>query len=75
MLQIAGAMAEESHSLEEIISACGEVSKNLATYGMCTNPCSLPGAGPLFPLADDEMELGVGMHGEAGTAKIKVDDL
>ena len=65
-------MAEEGESLEEIISACGEVSKNLATYGVCTTPCSLPGAGPLFSVAEDEMELGVGMHGEAGTAKIKV---
>lgn len=72
MLQIAGKMAEEGHSLEEIISACGEVSENLATYGVCTTPCSLPGAGHLFCLAEDEMELGIGMHGEGGTAKIKV---
>lgn len=70
--KIAGAMADEGHSLDEIVSACGEVSKNLATLGVCTAPCSLPGAGPLFSLAEDEMELGVGMHGEAGTAKIKM---
>lgn len=70
--KITGAMAEKGHSLEEIISACGEVSRNLATYGVCTTPCSLPGAGPLFSVAEDELELGVGMHGEAGTAKIKM---
>jgi len=43
------------------------------TIGLALKPCSTPGsAGPLFTIAEDEMELGLGLHGEAGVKRIKV---
>lgn len=65
-------MALEGHSIDKIVTTCNEISNNVATMGVCVNPCSLPGSGPLFSVADDELELGVGVHGEAGADKIKV---
>lgn len=70
--KIAGAMAKEGDSIEKILSVCQNISNNVATMGVCVTPCSLPGSGPLFSIADNELELGVGVHGEAGAAKIKM---
>lgn len=70
--KIAGAMAKEGHSIEKILSTCHEIKNNVATMGVCVTPCSLPGSGPLFLVADNELELGVGVHGEAGAEKIKM---
>ena len=42
------------------------------TIGLSLSPCSVPGSGPSFQLATDEMELGLGIHGEAGVRRMKV---
>ncbi|EOA94007.1 Dihydroxyacetone kinase, partial [Anas platyrhynchos] len=42
------------------------------TLGLSLSPCSVPGSKPTFQLADDEMELGLGIHGEAGVRRMKV---
>lgn len=49
------------------------MSQQMATLGICLTPCTLPGSDtPLFTLTDHQMELGVGIHGEAGVLKINV---
>ncbi|XP_060070600.1 triokinase/FMN cyclase-like isoform X4 [Ylistrum balloti] len=42
------------------------------TIGLSLTPCSIPGSGPSFHIADDEMELGLGVHGEAGVKRTKL---
>ncbi|KAK7492352.1 hypothetical protein BaRGS_00016449 [Batillaria attramentaria] len=42
------------------------------TVGLSLTPCSVPGSGPSFQLAADEMELGLGIHGEAGVKRMKI---
>lgn len=70
--KIAGALAEQGRSLEEIVPICTEVVQNMGTIGVSLSPCTVPGAGPSFSLAVDEMELGLGIHGEAGVKRIKL---
>lgn len=42
------------------------------TIGLSLSPCVIPGSKASFHLADDEMELGLGIHGEAGVRRVKV---
>lgn len=70
--KIAGALAEEGKSLEEILTFVEQASKRMGTIGLSLSPCSVPGSGPSFTLADDEMELGLGIHGEAGVKRMKI---
>merc|ERR1712013_449788 len=70
VFKIAGAMAEQGKPLEEILLAAKEVTANMGTMGLALGPCSLPGQGPLFTVAVDAMELGLGVHGEAGVASM-----
>lgn len=70
--KIAGALAEEGKSLQEIASACKEAIKQMGTIGLGLSACSIPGSHPLFTLAADEMELGLGIHGEAGVKRMKI---
>ncbi|CAG2053598.1 unnamed protein product [Timema podura] len=70
--KITGAMSEEGKSLREIKATAIEVNNSMATIGVSLSACSLPGSGPLFQVAADEMELGLGVHGEAGKQKLKV---
>lgn len=65
-------MAEKGKTIKELLSLCETISSNIATMGVCLSACSLPGSPPLFSVPDDSLELGVGVHGEAGTARIKV---
>jgi dihydroxyacetone kinase-like protein len=69
----AGAKAEAGGTLEECKAVAERVNNNARTLGVALSPCTVPAKGtPTFTLADDEMEYGVGHHGEAGTAKIKM---
>lgn len=66
--KIAGAMAETGASLEEVKAAAEKVIANVRTMGMAIRPCTVPAAGvPGFELSDEEMEVGIGIHGEPGT--------
>lgn len=66
--KIAGAKAETGASLEEVQAVAQEVIDNVRTMGMAIRPCTVPAAGqPGFELNDDEMEVGIGIHGEPGT--------
>lgn len=71
--KIAGAMAETGASLEEVCGVAQKVIDNVRTMGMAINPCIVPAAGiPGFTLEDDEMEIGIGIHGEPGVRKEKL---
>ena len=62
-LKIAGAMAEEGKSLDEILNMLHtKILPNLGTIGLSLGPCILPGRSqPTFSLGQDEMELGLGV--------------
>ena len=71
--KIAGAMAETGASLEEVKAVAEKVVANVRTMGVAINPSTIPAAGkPGFILAEDEMEVGIGIHGEPGTYKDKL---
>ncbi|XP_045768237.1 triokinase/FMN cyclase-like [Maniola jurtina] len=72
LFKMLGAMSAKGYGLPAMHNALVEVTKNLATLGVCFSACSLPGQPPLFEIAPDEMELGAGVHGEAGIEKLKM---
>lgn len=66
--KIAGALAEEGASLQSVRDMAQRVIDNVRTMGIAVAPCTVPAAGaPGFTLKDDEMEVGIGIHGEPGT--------
>ncbi len=66
--KIAGAKAETGASLEEVKAVAQKTIENVRTMGMAIAPCTVPAAGkPGFNLAENEMEIGIGIHGEPGT--------
>lgn len=68
--KIAGAKAETGASLDEVQAVAQKVIDNVRTMGMAIKPCIVPAAGtPGFEIADDEMEIGIGIHGEPGVEK------
>lgn len=71
--KIAGAAAEEGRPLKEVADICREVNANGRSMGMALTSCTVPAAGkPTFELGDDEMEIGIGIHGEPGRERMKL---
>ena len=71
--KIAGAAAEEGRSLEEVKAVALEVIENVRSMGMAMSSCILPGVGkPGFTLSEDEVEIGMGIHGEPGIYREKI---
>ena len=71
--KIAGARAEQGGTLAEIKEVAERVIDNVRSMGMALSPCAIPAAGePSFTLADDEMEIGIGIHGEPGIERKKI---
>ena len=71
--KITGAAAEEGRSLDEVKKVAEKVIANVRTMGVAISPCTVPAAGkPGFEINDDEMEVGIGIHGEPGTHKEKL---
>jgi len=67
LYKVAGAMAELGASLDEVVRVTEKVAANVGTMGVALSPCIIPEVGkPTFNLADDEMEIGMGIHGEPG---------
>jgi dihydroxyacetone kinase-like protein len=65
--KICGAAAEERRSLADVAEICRRVNGQGRSMGMALTPCTTPGAGaPSFELGEDEMEIGIGIHGEPG---------
>lgn len=71
--KIAGALAETGASLDEVQAVAQKVIDNVRTMGAATLPSTIPASGkPGFELAEDEMEVGIGIHGEPGTHREKL---
>jgi len=68
--KICGAAAEEGYSLDEMEALCSRCNEEVRSMGMALTPCTVPTAGePTFELDDDEMEIGIGIHGEPGVER------
>lgn len=71
--KIAGARADEGADLEEVKAAADKAIFNTRSMGVALSPCIIPAAGePTFTIGDDEMELGMGIHGEPGLERTKM---
>ncbi len=71
--KIAGAKAEEGADLAAVKAVAEKVIANVRTMGVAIKPSTVPAAGkPGFELTDEEMELGIGIHGEPGTSREKL---
>lgn len=69
-----GAAAEQGKSLEEVKAVANKVIDNVRSFGFAFTSCTVPAAGhPTFDIGDDEMEFGVGIHGEPGRFREKID--
>ena len=83
VFKIAGAISETGTSLDDTFKLASDANNNIRTLGVALSPCILPEAGkPTFEINDDEIEIGMGIHGEPGikreklrTANDLVDDL
>ncbi|XP_044590099.1 triokinase/FMN cyclase-like [Cotesia glomerata] len=72
VIKITGAMAERGNSIDEILYHAKVVADCIATYGVGLRSCSLPGQGLMMEMPADEIEIGLGIHGEAGYHRIKI---
>ena len=71
--KICGAAAEEGQALAEVAELCRKVNANGRSMGMALTSCVVPSAGkPTFDLGDDEIEIGIGIHGEPGRERVKL---
>lgn len=71
--KIAGACAEKGGSLENVKLVANKVINNLRSFGISLSSCTIPEVGhPIFQIADDEIELGMGIHGEPGVERVKL---
>jgi dihydroxyacetone kinase-like protein len=69
--KIAGAAAEEGRPLKVVADICREVNANARSMGMALTSCTVPAAGkPTFDIGEDEMEIGIGIHGEPGRERM-----
>jgi dihydroxyacetone kinase-like protein len=69
--KLTGALAERKASLNEVAALCQKVNDNVRSMGMALTPCTVPAAGqPSFELGEDEMEIGIGIHGEPGRRRV-----
>lgn len=72
VMKAVGAAAEAGEDLDECIRVGEKVNAATRTMGVALTSCTKPGAdGPLFELGDDEIEMGVGIHGEPGRRRVK----
>ena len=68
--KMAGALAERGAPLTEVAALAAEVNERSRSFGVALTSCTVPAAGkPTFELADQEIELGIGIHGEPGRTR------
>lgn len=73
MEKIVGAAAEEGRSLKELADLARKINGQGRSMGMALTSCVVPHAGkPTFDLPEDEMEIGIGIHGEPGRTRMKI---
>lgn len=72
--KITGTYAEEKHSLEEVVKMAEKVRNNTRSLSVATVPGTSPITGQkMFEIADDEIEIGMGVHGEEAACNMKMD--
>lgn len=70
LYKIAGAMADTGADLQTVCQVTRRACKRVATMGVAFSSCQLPGASkPIFTIGEEEMELGMGIHGEPGVER------
>jgi phosphoenolpyruvate---glycerone phosphotransferase subunit DhaK len=73
VIKACGAAAAEGKSLDEVLAVAEKVNNNVRTMGVALTSCIPPAKGtPIFAIGDDEMEVGVGIHGEPGRRRDKI---
>lgn len=73
VIKVVGAAAEAGYSFEEVLRVGEKMSLSTATLAVAASPATHPATGyPFFELPDDEMEIGMGQHGEAGVGRMKL---
>lgn len=71
--KIVGGLAETGAPLEAVAATAKKVNAQGRSMGMALTPCTVPMAGkPTFDLGEDEMEIGIGIHGEPGRRRVKL---
>jgi dihydroxyacetone kinase-like protein len=71
--KIAGAAAARGDDLAAVTAIAQRVVANVRSMGMALTPCTVPHSGePSFELAEDEMEIGIGIHGEPGRERVRL---
>ena len=71
--KVAGAKAEQGGSLDEVAGVAQKALDNIRSMGVALSPCTVPMAGkPTFTIGEDEMEIGMGIHGEPGMKREKL---
>ncbi|MBD2667030.1 dihydroxyacetone kinase, DhaK subunit [Richelia sinica FACHB-800] len=71
--KICGAAADQGYDLHQLADLCRRVNQNGRSMGMALSSCTVPAKGtPTFALANDEIELGIGIHGEPGRNRISL---
>lgn len=71
--KIVGSAAETGYDLKKLADLCRSVNTNGRSMGMALTPCITPASGkPSFELAEDEIEIGIGIHGEPGVRRTKI---
>ena len=72
--KIVGAAAAEGRSLAEVTEIANRVNSEGRSMGMALTSCTVPAAGePTFQLGEDEMEIGIGIHGEPGRERMPIE--
>jgi dihydroxyacetone kinase-like protein len=72
--KICGAAAEERRPLAEVAELCRRVNSNARSMGMALTPSTTPAGGePTFQLGENEMEIGIGIHGEPGRERLPLE--
>ena len=73
VIKACGAAAERGASLDDLLKLCEKVNSQVRSMGVALSSCTPPlKGGPLFEMADDEMEVGIGIHGEPGRRRDKL---
>src|SRR5690606_35556792 len=73
VMKACGALAETGADLDAVYAVADKVNNNVRTMGLALTSCIPPAKGdPIFDIGDDEMEVGVGIHGEPGRERAKI---
>lgn len=72
--KLAGAAAERGDALDDVAAVATKTNANVRSMGLALEACTVPHVGePSFTLADDEVEIGIGIHGEPGRERIHLE--